>query len=159
MKKPSKVKRVAMLKQQDNTCPICKTPHDKPDGMCYVPEQNALICRSCSAYLSSYKWGIAHNVTPGMLTAFTNQAPAPDPTPPEPTAQARRVKPKKPTYAQLHARWRIATGQILFDPGLLAHDGRTGITGPVTHPDTGEPIGIMEYSGEYRTYGMSLGCV
>lgn len=161
MKKPNKAKRTALAKRQNNICPICTglLPEGKGKQI-YEPDHNTMICWECSAFRRSLHSSLKRGVTPAMVSAYDISELQPDPAAPRPVAQTTaKAKPKAkgPSYEQLLARWEVATGRRSFGPGLAGHDERTRITGPVMHPDTREPIGIMEYSSENRTYGASLG--
>lgn len=78
-------KREAILKRQGGTCPICWYGQSHPDiertdvaqlhtdQMCYVPEQDALVCRACSTYLKFYKSRLKVGVDIAALELFLSR--------------------------------------------------------------------------------------
>ena len=66
----NETKRKTTWMTQCGKCAICLEWQDSAKGMCFVPEQDALICRACSAFLSSYKERARNGVTPEILAAF-----------------------------------------------------------------------------------------
>lgn len=73
-----KTKRANLLTQQHHICMMCNSRCETSKGMCYVSEQNAMICRTCQAYLSGYLH-IVENKMLDVVAAFTKREPAPDP--------------------------------------------------------------------------------
>ncbi len=79
----NEIKRKTTWMAQCGKCAICLEYQETVMGMCFVSEQDALICRACSAFLSSYKERGGHGVTPEMLAAFL----APPSEPETPTTE------------------------------------------------------------------------
>ena len=75
-------KREAILKRQGGMCPLCWYGQSHPDiertgapqlttkQMCYVPEQDALICRTCNTFLAVYRNRLAVGVDVAALELF-----------------------------------------------------------------------------------------
>ena len=74
----NETKRKTTWMTQRGKCAICLEHQETVAGMCFVPEQDALICRACSAFLSSYKERAGRGVTPEMLAAFLTPLPEPE---------------------------------------------------------------------------------
>ena len=74
-------KREKILARQGGVCPLCSYGATHPDvetvvstlttdRMCYVPEQDALVCRACSTFLATYKNRLKVGVDVAALELF-----------------------------------------------------------------------------------------
>lgn len=77
----NETKRKTTWMEQCGKCAICLEYQETVAGMCFAPEQAALICRACSAFLSSYKERAEHGVTPEMLATFLAPTTGPEESP------------------------------------------------------------------------------
>lgn len=101
--KKSKTKREVLLAQQGNVCALCKERYIVATGMCYVVEQNAMLCRSCSTFVHVCDDATKRGVTFYMLVQFRESEPRPKPT----------VKSER--------RQTVETGRMAFD-GYIEQD-------------------------------------
>ena len=96
----NQTKRAALFVQQDNKCALCGDPCTTPNGMIYAPEQNALICRSCSTWKANYLHACKRGITIAQLNAFLIRDPAPEPDQPASTTVPASTVQLKPTQME-----------------------------------------------------------